>query len=109
MKKYLHTLSIFNKISATTIFSAILKQYGELRLPDNVFDDLVTEEQKFPNDFVTKNVAMFVMRHDVDSGEFIFEPRYPSQGNLPDQLGYLCVRGTTEVGHVDYDSPYYKK
>jgi hypothetical protein len=109
MKKYIDTLNIFNRISATTIFSAVLGHYGELRLPDNIFDDLLTEEQTFPNDFVTKNVAMFVMRHDQSSGEFIFEPRYPSEGNLRDQLGYLCVRGTTEVGHVDYDSPYYKK
>jgi hypothetical protein len=46
---------IFDKIRATSAFVGILKHYGKLSVPRDVFMTLITEKQEWPNDFIYKN------------------------------------------------------
>jgi len=101
---------IFEKIRATSVLVAILKHYGKLSVPRNIFKELLENEQVWPNDFITNNGSMMCVTYDEDSEEMGFELRYESDGERPkNSIGFQCTRGNPDVGFVDYNSPFYRK
>lgn len=101
--------TIFNNLRATSAFVAILKHNGKLSVPAKMFDELLNE-QVWPNDFIYKNGSAMCITYDKESDEFGFELMYEDDGYKPDNaIGFQCTRGNLEVGHIDYDSPLYKK
>jgi len=100
---------IFEQIRATSAFVGILKHYGKLSVPRNLFMTLITEKQIWPNDFIYKNGSSMLITYDKDTDSLGFELKYQSDGDTPDNaIGYQCTRNQTQVGFVDHDSPLYR-
>jgi hypothetical protein len=103
-------IKIFESLKATSILVAILKHYGKLNVPQEIFKELITEEQIWPNDFITKNGSMAAVSFDPNTQMFGFELRYQDEGAPPNNtFGFLCTRSTTDVGEIDFNSPHYRK
>jgi hypothetical protein len=101
--------NIFNNLRATTVFVALLKYHGKMSLPGKMFKELL-DEQIWPNDFIYKNGSAMCVTYDQNTNEFGFELMYEDDGYKPDDaIGFQCTRGNLEVGHIDYNSPLYKK
>jgi hypothetical protein len=66
------TIKIFESLKATSILVGILKHYGELNVPKEIFMELLTEEQIFPNVFITKNGSAMCVTYNENSDEFGF-------------------------------------
>ena len=77
--------------------------------PANLNEELL-QEQKWPNDFITKNGSAMCVTFDRDKNEIGFELMYEDDGYKPDDaIGFQCTRGNLEVGFIDYNDPRYKK
>lgn len=101
---------IFEKLRATSALVAILKHYGKISVPRSMFNELLTNEQIWPNDFITNNGSAMCVTYDEKTEEFGFELKYESDGDKPfNAIGFQCTRGNLEVGHIDYNSPFYRK
>lgn len=101
---------IFENMRATTALVAILKHHGKMSVPKEIFNELVTVKQEFPNDFITKNGSMMCVTHNEEDDSIGFELRYKSDGEFPkNTIGFHCTRGNPEVGFVDYNSPHYRE
>ncbi len=99
----------FQAMKATSILVAILKHNGKLGVPRNIFNELLTEEQVFPNDFITQNGSMARVTYDRYKDMFFFELGYMDEKPYPDHLiGFQCTRSDTRVGDIDYNDPYYR-
>lgn len=100
---------IMENIRATSAFVAILKHYGELSVPKEIFEELIDKEQVWPNDFITNNGSSMAIKYDPDSNSFSFKLEYLDEwdGN-GEYTGHQCTRNMTDVGYVDYNSPYYR-
>jgi hypothetical protein len=100
---------IFERLRATTVFVAILKNYGKISLPTKIFKELLND-QIWPNDFITNNGSSMCITYNKELDEFGFELMYKDDGYNPkDSIGFQCTRGFLEVGDIDYNSPFYKK
>lgn len=99
----------FESLRGTSILVAILKHYGKLELPRSIFNELLTEKQIFPNDFITKNGSMARVTYDKDKDTFGFELAYMDEKPYPlNVVGFSCTRAETHVGPIDYNDPYYR-
>lgn len=100
---------VVEKIKATTVLVAILKHHGKIKIPSNIFEEL-SNEQIFPNDFITKNGSAMCITYDKNTNEIGFELMYEDDGIRPENtLAFICTRGNLEVGNIDYNHPLYKK
>ena len=60
------------------------------------------QEQKWPNDFITKNGSAMCVTFDRDKNEIGFELMYEDDGYKPDDaIGFQCTRGNLEVGFIE--------
>ena len=101
---------IFEKLRATSALVAILNHHGKIFVPRSIFNELIDNEQVWPNDFITNNGSMMCVTYNQDTDEMGFELRYESDGDRPlNSIGFQCTRGNLEVGFVDYNSPFYRK
>ena len=104
------TIKIYETLKATSILVGILKHYEKLEVPREIFEEVVHEEQMFPNDFITKNGSMMIVTYDTNTKSYGFELGYKDSPPYPKGIvGFTCTRGGTQVGYVDYDSPYYRE
>lgn len=102
-------IDTFEAMRATSILVAILKHNGKLGVPRSIFNELLTEEQVFPNDFITRNGSMARVTYDKTKDMFFFELGYMDEKPYPDHLiGFQCTRSDTRVGEISYDDPYYR-
>lgn len=109
MNKNIENIKIFENLRATAVLVGILKHFGKINLPRNIFLELINK-QEWPTDFITNNGSMMCVTYDEEKDSFGFEIRYMSDGEFPkNTLGFQCTRGNLEVGHIDYNSPYYRK
>jgi len=101
---------IFENMRATAVLVGILKHFKKINIPSDVFKQLLFEEQKWPNDFITKNGSAMCITYDEKQDCFGFELLYEDDGYKPDNaIGFQCTRGNLEVGFIDYNSPLYRK
>ena len=101
---------IFESMRATSILVGILKYNKKLGVPREFFMELLTEDQIFPNDFITKNGSMARVSYDKETDMFEFELGYMDEFPYPDNtIGFQCTRSMTHVGDIDYNSPYYRQ
>lgn len=99
----------FEAMRATSILVAILKHNGKLGVPRSILDELLTQEQIFPNDFITKNGSMARVTYEKEKDMFFFELGYMDEKPYPNHLiGFQCTRSDTRVGDISYDDPYYR-
>jgi hypothetical protein len=100
---------IFKNLRATAAFVGILKHQGKVTIPANIFKELLND-QVWPNDFISNNGSAMCITYDEKTDEFGFELMYEDDGYRPkNSIGFQCTRGNLEVGHIDYNSPYYRK
>lgn len=101
--------NVVEKLKATTALVAILKHYGKIKIPSEMFKEL-SNEQIFPNDFITINGSAMCVTYDKDTDEVGFELMYEDDGIRPENtLAFICTRGNLDVGSIDYNHPLYKK
>lgn len=102
-------IDTFEAMRATSILVAILKHNGKLGVPRYILDELLTQEQVFPNDFITKNGSMARVTYEKEKDMFFFELGYMDEKPYPNHLiGFQCTRSDTRVGDISYDDPYYR-
>lgn len=102
-------IKTFESLRGTSILVGILKHHGKLEVPRSIFNELLTEKQIFPNDFITKNGSMARVTYDRQKDMFEFELAYMDEKPYPDNVvGFSCTRAETHVGPIEYNDPYYR-
>jgi hypothetical protein len=102
-------IKTFESLRGTSILVGILKHYGKLEVPRSIFNELLTEQQLFPNDFITKNGSMAAVTYDRSTDKFGFELGYMDEKPYPENIiGFSCTRAETHVGPIEYSDPYYR-
>lgn len=101
---------VFDLIRADSALVAILEHLGQVQVPLDNFNDLITDQQVWPNDFIYKHGSSMRLSYDEASESILFDLRYKNyDDDIPKGiLGYQCTRNMSDVGFVDHDSPLYR-
>ena len=103
---------ISENLTSAVILSAILQNKKKVSVPAKIFDDILNKIQLWPNDFLTSSTGEghLAISYDKDLDEISFQlSRSEDDITISNLISYMCMRNRTEFGHVNHDSPLYKK